>query len=87
MSDSSLYDEVCDDCGARDYTLGLDELSARPCLARRVMENGDIYPPEEIDHWCDLYMLGALEFFPFHHLDWKGDPIDDRVPYPHEDLV
>jgi hypothetical protein len=32
-SDSSLYDEVCDDCGARDYTAGPDELSAAPCSA------------------------------------------------------
>lgn len=31
-SDSSLYDEVCQDCGAKDYAIGADELSARPCL-------------------------------------------------------
>jgi hypothetical protein len=30
-SDSSLYDEVCTVCGAKDYTIGCDELSDRPC--------------------------------------------------------
>jgi hypothetical protein len=30
-SDSSLYDEVCTVCGARDYCIGPDELSDRPC--------------------------------------------------------
>jgi len=30
-SDSSLYDEVCTRCGARDFVMGPDELSERPC--------------------------------------------------------
>lgn len=30
-SDSSLYDEVCTVCGAKDYAGGKDELSERPC--------------------------------------------------------
>lgn len=31
MSDSSLYDEVCTVCGARDYSSGPDEIGDRPC--------------------------------------------------------
>lgn len=31
VSDSSLYDEVCTVCGARDFSIGPDELSDRPC--------------------------------------------------------
>lgn len=31
FSDSSLYDEVCTACGAKDYAIGKDELSARYC--------------------------------------------------------
>ena len=30
-SDSSLYDEVCTVCGARDWTMGPDEIGDRPC--------------------------------------------------------
>ena len=30
-SDSSLYDEICTDCGAKDFAIGGDELSERPC--------------------------------------------------------
>jgi hypothetical protein len=33
-SDSSLYDEVCTVCGARDWTMGEDEIGDRPCTAR-----------------------------------------------------
>jgi len=31
MSDSSLYDEVCVVCGARDFTIGPDEIGDAPC--------------------------------------------------------
>lgn len=34
-SDSSLYDEVCTTCGARDFTCGNDELGDRPCTRVR----------------------------------------------------
>lgn len=30
-SDSSIYDEICTLCGARDFTMGPDEISERPC--------------------------------------------------------
>jgi cytochrome c5 len=31
VSDSSLYDEICTVCGARDWTMGPDEIGDRPC--------------------------------------------------------
>jgi hypothetical protein len=39
VSDSSLYDEICMDCGARDFTMGEDELSARPCTKNTIEES------------------------------------------------
>lgn len=30
-SDASTFDEICELCGAKDWTSGRDELSARPC--------------------------------------------------------
>src|SRR6266404_7203653 len=30
-SDSSLYDEVCTVCGARDFSIGPDEIGNAPC--------------------------------------------------------
>lgn len=35
MSDSSLFDEICDDCGARDYSSGPDELTERACTPKK----------------------------------------------------
>jgi len=42
-SDSSLYDEVCTVCGARDWSLGTDEIGDEPCPGpasnwRRIVE-------------------------------------------------
>lgn len=34
-SDSSIFDEVCLDCGAQEYAIGRDELCERPCGAVR----------------------------------------------------
>lgn len=31
ISDSSVFDEICTICGARDYTLGPDEIGDAPC--------------------------------------------------------
>jgi hypothetical protein len=31
VSDSSLYDEVCTACGARDWTMGPDDIGDAPC--------------------------------------------------------
>jgi hypothetical protein len=37
VSDSSLYDEVCTECGARDYTADVDELSENSCTGKVVV--------------------------------------------------
>lgn len=37
-SDSSIFDEVCTVCGAKDYAIGPDELSDRPCTAVKTSE-------------------------------------------------
>jgi hypothetical protein len=39
-SDSSLFDEICDDCLARDFTIGPDELSDRACTGPRSPASG-----------------------------------------------
>jgi hypothetical protein len=50
VSDSSLYDEICMDCGAKDFTAGEDELSARPCTALIIDKIANGVPQKGVDH-------------------------------------
>lgn len=88
-SDSSLYDEICQHCGAKDYAGGVDELSQRPCSfglwnpPRRRDRRTEIapmmkYPPLKADH---PLIVDRERCARCHELFYAGD-VTTLIPVP-----
>lgn len=59
-SDSSLYDEICTICGARDYTIGPDELSNNPCPGRSTVTKIPLENYVSKDRQMELIRLAPM---------------------------